>query len=82
VGDTPLRDWFWCLAIHHRHRLRARHLLPDGLPGADEDTMIDWLWEAFTEVIEIGCVYLLILAFALSCLLAVIVGLMVSGLVH
>ncbi len=44
--------------------------------------MIDWLWEAFTEVIEIGCVYLLVLGFSLGCLLAVVVGLAVYGLVR
>jgi hypothetical protein len=44
--------------------------------------MIDWLWKALTEIIEIGCVYLLMLGFALSCLAAVIVGLAVYGLVR
>ena len=44
--------------------------------------MIDWLWEAFTEIVELSCVYLLVLGFAFSCLLAVIIGLALYGLVR
>jgi len=44
--------------------------------------MIDWLWKAFTEGLEITCVYLLMLAFAASCLVAVVIGLAVYGLLH
>ena len=62
--------------------LRSRHLPRGGLSTADEVSMIDWLGDAITEIIEIGCVYLLVLGFSSGCRLAVVVGLAVYGLVR